>query len=151
MPTMRGRNQLLHASGTMPRRANTKPNRAVAAAMRMSIGSVIVTPTPTAGPLIAAMIGFFELEDAQRHAAAAVAMLVERAARAAVVERAAAAAEVGAGAERAPGAGDDDRAHRVVGIGAVEGVDQLAAIRSVNAFSFSGRFSVMVRTPSATS
>jgi hypothetical protein len=44
----------------MPRRANTKPKRAFDAAMRMSIGSVIVTPTPTAGPLNAAMTGFVD-------------------------------------------------------------------------------------------
>ena len=44
----------------MPRRANTKPMRASSAARRMSIGSVIVAPTPTAGPLIAAITGFFE-------------------------------------------------------------------------------------------
>jgi hypothetical protein len=42
----------------MPRRANTKPMRAPSAARRMSIGRVIVTPTPTAGPLMAAMTGF---------------------------------------------------------------------------------------------
>ena len=60
MPTARGRNQLLHASGTMPRRAKTKPIRAVVEAMRTSIGSVIVMPTPTAGPLMAAMTGFFD-------------------------------------------------------------------------------------------
>jgi len=33
--------------------------RAADDAMRMSIGRVMVTPTPTAGPLIAAMTGFF--------------------------------------------------------------------------------------------
>ena len=58
MPTMRGRNQPDAASGTMPRRAKTKPKRAVSDARRMSIGSVIVAPMPTAGPLIAPMIGF---------------------------------------------------------------------------------------------
>ncbi len=58
MPTTRGRNQLLQASGTMPRRAKTKPNFAFSLAMRTSMGSVMVTPTPTAGPLIAAMTGF---------------------------------------------------------------------------------------------
>ncbi len=57
MPTTRGRNQDEHASGTNPRRANTKPIFASGTARRMSIGSVIVMPTPTAGPLIAAMIG----------------------------------------------------------------------------------------------
>ena len=57
MPTMRGRNHDEQASGTMPRRANTKPIFAPSTAMRMSIGSVIVIPTPTAGPLMAAMTG----------------------------------------------------------------------------------------------
>ena len=36
------------ASGTMPRLVNTKPILAPVDAMRMSIGSVIVMPTPTA-------------------------------------------------------------------------------------------------------
>ena len=58
IPTRRGRNQLEHASGTIPRRANTKPIFAPSAASRTSIGSVIVMPTPTAGPLIAAITGF---------------------------------------------------------------------------------------------
>ena len=59
MPTTFGRNQLEQASGTMPRREKTKPNLAALEAMRMSIGRVMVTPTPTAGPLMAAMTGFF--------------------------------------------------------------------------------------------
>src|SRR5579859_3389416 len=58
MPTTRGRNQLEAASMTTPRRENTKPNFAVSAASLMSIGSVIVIPTPTAGPLMAAITGF---------------------------------------------------------------------------------------------
>ena len=45
---------------TRPRRENTKPNFALSAASLMSIGSVIVTPTPTAGPLMAAITGFSE-------------------------------------------------------------------------------------------
>ena len=60
MPTTRGRNQLEQASGTMPRRANTKPMRAALEAMRTSIASVMVTPMPTAGPLIAAITGFLQ-------------------------------------------------------------------------------------------
>ena len=60
MPTTRGRNQLEHASGTMPRRVKTKPMRASSEASRTSIGSVIVAPTPTAGPLIAAITGLVE-------------------------------------------------------------------------------------------
>lgn len=57
IPTSRGRNQLEAASGTIPRRANTNPNRAAVEASRMSAGSVMVTPTPTAGPLTATMTG----------------------------------------------------------------------------------------------
>jgi hypothetical protein len=57
MPTRRGRNQLDAASGTSSRRANTSPKRADDEASRMSIGSVMVTPTPTAGPLTAAITG----------------------------------------------------------------------------------------------
>ena len=44
----------------MPRRAKTKPKRADSLAKRTSIGKVIVTPTPTAGPLIAAMTGLVQ-------------------------------------------------------------------------------------------
>ena len=60
MPTTRGRNQLEHASGTIPRRANTNPILAPSAARRTSIGRVIVIPTPTAGPLMAAITGLVE-------------------------------------------------------------------------------------------
>ena len=59
---MRGRNQLEHASGTMPMRPNTKPMRAFSDARRMSIGSVIVAPMPTAAPLIAPITGFLQLK-----------------------------------------------------------------------------------------
>ena len=60
MPTIRGRNQLDAASGTSPRRAKTKPNFAVSAAILMSAGSVMVAPTPTAGPLTATITGLRE-------------------------------------------------------------------------------------------
>src|SRR5204863_4673111 len=66
---------------------------------------------------------FRHLEDAQRDEAAAVAMLLGT--LAAAVEGPGAAAEVGARTERAAGAGDDDGAHAVVGVGAVEGGDEL--------------------------
>ena len=62
------------ASGTMPRRANTKPKRADSAAMRMSIGSCMVTPTPTAAPLTAAIIGLLSLKMRRRQQPAAVAL-----------------------------------------------------------------------------
>ena len=127
MPTTRGRNQLEAASGTMPRRANTKPMRASSAARRMSIGSVIVAPTPTAGPLIAAITGLVEREHAQRELAAVVARDRLGESAGAVVEGLAAAGEVGPGAEAAAGAGDDDRADVVVGVGLIERLDELAA------------------------
>ena len=60
IPTMRGRNQLEQASGTIPRRVKTNPIFAPSAASRMSIGSVIVMPTPTAGPLMAAITGLVD-------------------------------------------------------------------------------------------
>ena len=62
IPTTRGRNQLEAASGTIPRRTNTNPKRALSDASRTSIGSVIVAPTPTAGPLIAPITGLVELK-----------------------------------------------------------------------------------------
>jgi hypothetical protein len=49
---------VLQASGTTPRRLNTKPIRAAAEAMRTSMGRVMVAPKPTAGPLMAAITGF---------------------------------------------------------------------------------------------
>ena len=70
---MRGRNQLEQASGTMPRRVKTKPIFAPSAARRTSIGSVIVMPTPTAGPLIAAITGFSDSKMRSVILAAAVA------------------------------------------------------------------------------
>ena len=62
----------------MPRRAKTKPIRAAVDAIRMSIGSVMVMPTPTAGPLIAAITGFFESKIRRVTRAAAVAVLLGR-------------------------------------------------------------------------
>jgi hypothetical protein len=45
----------------IPRLANTKPIFAEAHATRMLAGRVIVIPTPTAAPLMAAMVGFEQL------------------------------------------------------------------------------------------
>ncbi len=47
----------MHASSMTPRRACAKPMTADDEAMRTSIGRVSPTPTPIAGPLIAAMTG----------------------------------------------------------------------------------------------
>jgi hypothetical protein len=57
---MRGRNHDDAASGTIPSRPKTKPMRAEDDASRTSIGSVIVAPIPTAGPLIAPMTGLVQ-------------------------------------------------------------------------------------------
>src|SRR5947199_323057 len=65
-----------------------------------------------------------EVDDAQRHASAAVTMLV-RGRAVGAIERPAAGAEVGARAERAAGAGDDHRPHAIVGIRRVERGDEL--------------------------
>ena len=115
----------------MPRRAKTKPIFAPSAAMRTSIGSVIVMPTPTAGPLIAAITGLCDSK--MRSVTCPPPSRGTRRRRRGRARRAskvlAAAAEVGAGAEAAARAGDDDRAHVVVGVGAVEGLDQLARHR----------------------
>ena len=101
MPTTRGRNQLEHASGTMPRRANTKPNRATSAARRMSIASVIVTPMPTAGPFTAAITGFLlsKMRSVSRPPPSRFRPF-GRSAPAVGIERGAAGTEVGACAER---------------------------------------------------
>ena len=104
MPTTRGRNHDEQASGTMPRRANTKPNLAVSLARRMSIGSVMVTPTPTAGPLIGADHRLGAVEDPQRHQAAAVAWARRRRSpvAAAVAKVSPPMRQVGPGAEPPP-------------------------------------------------
>ena len=68
-----------------------------------------------------------------------------------VVERVAAAGQVGARAEAPPGARDDDRAHVVVCVRPSNAARSSAPIRAVHAFSRSGRFSVIVSTPSAAS
>ena len=153
MPTSRGRNQLEHASGTIPRRAKTNPIRASSAARRMSIGSVIVAPTPTAGPLIAAITGLVHsnTRSMKRPPPSRGTRRRSLALPRPVIERLAAARQVGAGAEPAAGAGDDHHPDLVVGVGAVERLDQLARPSSrVQALSRSGRLRVIVSTPSST-
>ena len=94
----------------------------------MSIGSVIVMPTPTAGPLIAAITGLTHSKmrsdtmPPPSRGTPAVGLHVA----AALGERVAAGRQVGAGAEPAARTGDDHGADVVVGIGAIEGVDHLA-------------------------
>ena len=87
----------------------------------------MVMPKPTAGPLMAAMTGFFISKMRKRHQPAAVAVVLGALrAPGAARERPAAAPEVRARAEGAAGAGDDHRPHVVVAIGLVEGRHQLA-------------------------
>src|SRR5262249_41426001 len=117
----------------MPRRANTNPKRAFSDANRMSIGNVIVTPTPTAGPFTAAITGFFDSKirsDTSPPASRGMRSGPSWAPPPAGSEGLAAPGQVGPGAEAASGTGDDHYAHAVVGVGAVEGVDDLAPHRS---------------------
>jgi hypothetical protein len=60
-PIRRGRKNDEQVSMIIPRLANMKPIFAEAHATRMLAGRVIVIPTPTAGPLMAAMVGFEQL------------------------------------------------------------------------------------------
>ena len=114
----------------MPRRAKTKPILAVVLARRMSIGSVIVTPTPTAGTVDRRDHRLQALEDAQRrpgrrHRAARPSRRLLVAA--AVGERRRRPPDRSAPAQKPrPAPGDDHGAHVVVGVDAIEGVDHLA-------------------------
>src|SRR6266481_6055858 len=118
MPTMRGRNQLEAASGTMPRWENTKPKRASSEAMRISIASCMVTPMPTAGPSAAvADIGVAVID-------LAIGQSFYRSAPRIAVESVGAGRKIGAGAEPAPGTGDDDGPAIVVLVGGIERIDQ---------------------------
>ena len=106
-----------------------KPILAPLAAIRTSIGNVMVMPTPTAGPLIAAIEGFRQLKIASTNRPPpgfgagedAGAVLARR------VEARRTARHVGAGAEGAARTGDDDRADVVVAVGAIESVRDLGA------------------------
>jgi len=49
---------MLPRPGSTPRRVKLSPSTALRAAIRTSQPSVIVTPTPYAAPLIAAITGF---------------------------------------------------------------------------------------------
>ena len=116
----------------MPRRENTKPNFAAVDAIRKSIGSCMVAPTPTAAPFTAAITGLEAAEDAQDDAAPAVAAdavmddLVAGGALVVVERIAARDAKLGASTESPARSGDHDRADLVVCIGEVEQLDHLA-------------------------
>ena len=138
MPTIRGRNQDDAASGTMPSRPKTKPIRAVVEASRRSMASVMVAPMPTAAPLIAAMTGLgsawiasVTLPPVSRIAVVRLEvgaqLLGRRPQRLVEPEHVAVGGQVHPGAERPAGAGDDDRADRVV---AGVGEEELAGARA---------------------
>ena len=113
-----------------------KPILAPRAAMRTSIGNVIVMPTPTAPPLMAAIDGFRQEKMAstkprRRGAPPCPPRLPKTPAPCARrIETLRAARNIRAGAEGATGAGDDHGAHIVVGVGATEGVLDLRAHRA---------------------
>ena len=122
-------------------------------ASRMSIGRVIVTPTPTAGPLIAAITGFFDSKIRS----------VTRPPPSRGTSSAPAGSPPPPRVNVSPPpdsrrrrrtrarAGDDHRAHVVVGIGPSNASIISFIIVPVNAFSLSGRLSVMVAMWSLTS
>ena len=104
----------------------------------MSIGSVIVTPTPTAGPLIAPITGFVhrKMRSVSEAALVAVVHLGPTAAGDGADPSAASVLNVSPPPPRSapaqkprPATGDDDGAHVVVGVDPVEGVAQLALHR----------------------
>src|SRR5213593_2822083 len=122
-PTSRGRNHVLAASGTTPRReheADLRRARSEAHVHRQRQRDA----EADGGTVDGGDHRLLHLEDAQRDEPATVAMLLGRLASA--VERRAAASEIRARAERAAGARDDHHAHAVVGVGAVERGDELA-------------------------
>ena len=168
MPTIRGRNQVEQASGTMPSRPNTKPIRAFVEASRRSIASVIVAPMPTAAPLIAAITGFGSAWIASvtlppvsrtpswygassrcsRSSSGVGATVSSRPNTLPSAERSM------PGAERAPGAGDHDRPHVVVaGVGEehlleLAGHRQVERVERVRPVQGEGRDAVGVDRPS---
>ena len=99
----------------------------------MSIGSVTVTPTPTAAPLTAAMTGFVQRKMRSVHAPADR-RDAPRPARSrsspARVEGLAAAAEIRSRAEAASRAGHDHDAHVVVRVDVVESLEPVVAHRA---------------------
>ena len=137
----------------MPRRVKTKPIFAPSTASRMSIGSVIVMPTPTAGPVDRRDHRLRAVEDPQRDLAAAVARHVPVAIGGlalAPVERLAALRR-GRRRRRTPRPSPVTTTARTSSSASARSNAAISSRRivSVNAFSRSGRFSVIVRTPSA--
>ena len=126
MPTMRGRNQVAHDSGTMPRRVNGRAKRLPSAPMRTSIGRTIVTPIPTAVPLIAAITGLREpkIRSASSPPTSRVPPRSGLKPGGVGVVAAGTGGEVRPRREELPRSGDDHRADLVVGVDAGEHVEQ---------------------------
>ena len=133
MPTSRGRNHDEHASGTMPRRANTKPNLAAVAGQadvhrqRHRDADADGRPVDRGDDRLGA------LEDPQRHQAAAVARHARRRSARRCRRRRTSRRRCDRSApaqNAATGTGDDDGAHVVVGVDPIERVDHLVHHRA---------------------
>ena len=99
-------------SGVSPTRTNLKDSGALSDAMRTSQGSVRVRPSPTATPLIAAMIGLAALTISCQVSCGPGHGIVGGLAVALRLE----ASDVGSGAESSARAGPHDGADGVVGV-----------------------------------
>ena len=124
MPTIRGRNQLEHASGTMPRRANTKPMLRVLGREPDVHRQRHRDADADRGAVDRGDDRLLRLEDAQGEQAPAVARrpprdrprrLAPPCANVSPPPR-----QIGPGAEAPPPPGDDDRPDVVVGVRPIE-------------------------------
>ena len=106
----------------MPRRAKTKPNFAEVDASRMSMGRVMLAPTPAAGPLIAAITGLVleKIRSATRPPVSRCQAPALRWSKEEPPELTSAPAQ-----KPAPGAGHHDHPYVVVGVGRVQDVEQI--------------------------
>src|SRR6266508_878475 len=103
-PTSRGRSQVPPPSGTRPILAKTSPKRARSEAITRSQPSAILQPAPTAKPSTMASVGLGKLKS-----------------------RSTKRFNVATRAEVAARAGENDGAHRLIGLQLVEGAHQLLA------------------------
>ena len=125
----------------MPRRENTKPNRADVLASRMSIGSSMVAPKPAATPFTAAITGLRAGEDPQVEQATAVSEVL-RPPRAQTlffrVEGLRPPGDVGADENALPAPVTTTAPAIGIGVDPLECVDQFVAHLVVTEFSRSG-------------
>ena len=110
------------ASGSRPRRTKGNASLASWAAMRMSHCKGKVSPTPTAGPLMAANTGVAIVQGDISDIGGPMSSSLVAAPPTVLPARSSA----GAGAERPPGAGDDDGSDLVGGVEGGEGMAEVA-------------------------